>query len=56
MAEGFKRMYCFNINPKCARYMLLKELGPEKVPVALFPNEFEKAKAIIEKEKSKSSS
>ena len=54
MAEGFRKMYCFNVKPNCARYILLKELGPDKVPVGLFPNDFETAKDIIEKEKSSS--
>jgi len=51
MAEGFKKMYCFNIKPNCARYILLKALGPEKVPVELFPNEIEKPKLSSKKKK-----
>ena len=47
-AEGFKRMYCFKSDPNCARYIVLKALGSEKVPYELYPNELDKAEKIIE--------
>jgi len=46
-AEMFKRRYCKTDNSMCARYMVFKALGKPKVPPTLFPNNVEKAKAII---------
>ncbi|MCF8069502.1 MAG: hypothetical protein K9L30_13040 [Desulfobacterales bacterium] len=46
-AAGFKRRYCQGDNSTCARYMVLKALGKEKVPGDLFPNQEDKAKKII---------
>ncbi len=46
-AEMFKNRYCRDDNANCARYMILKALGKEKVPIDLFPNEHERAQRII---------
>jgi hypothetical protein len=52
LAEGLKKLYCFVEKPVCARYMIAKALGREKVPLDLFPNEIEKAENIIAREQS----
>jgi len=46
-AEMMKKNYCLGDNTKCARYMVFKALGREKVPVDLFPNQVERAESII---------
>jgi len=47
-AELFKRRYCKGgEKDNCARYMVRNALGKEKVPTDLFPNQVEKAKALI---------
>ena len=39
--------YCQGDNLKCARYMVAKKLGKEKVPQDLYPNMVEKAKKLM---------
>jgi len=46
-AELMKDKYCRGDFASCARYMVLKALGKEKVPSDLFPNEAERARRII---------
>ena len=46
-AEMFKNQFCRGNNIECARYMVFKALGREKVPPDLFPNMKEKAQEII---------
>jgi hypothetical protein len=51
-AEGFKKRFCCKRDPKCARDMVFRALGSaEKVPTDLFPNEFDRARKIVESEK-----
>ncbi len=45
--ELYKDKYCRENNLECARYMVFKALGREKVPLDLFPNMKEKAQEII---------
>ena len=47
MANMYKRNYCRGDSSKCARYMVFKALGRESVPVDLFPNMADRARAII---------
>ena len=47
MASSYKRNYCQGDNSQCARYMVFKAKGRENVPTNLFPNDKEKAKALI---------
>ncbi|MBN1698014.1 MAG: hypothetical protein JW881_10910 [Spirochaetales bacterium] len=49
IASIMKQNYCKTNNSGCARYMVFKALGKEKVPGDLFPNNVEKAKQIIAK-------
>ncbi len=44
----YKRSYCLGDNTNCARYMVFKKLGRDKVPNWLPPNLTEKALEIIE--------
>jgi len=46
-AELMKDKYCRGDFASCARYMVLKALGKEKVPSDLFPNETDRARRII---------
>ena len=45
--EVYKKKYCRGDNSICARQMVFKELGREKVPADLFPNHKDNAKKII---------
>ena len=45
----FKKNYCQGDNSKCARYMVAKKLGREKVPTNLYPNMYDEATQLIEK-------
>lgn len=46
-AEIFKNIYCKGDFENCARMMIVKNLGREKVPADLFPNQSAKALDII---------
>jgi hypothetical protein len=46
--ESMKKRYCLGDNVKCARYMVFKSLGKEKVPADLVPNQVERAVEIIQ--------
>jgi hypothetical protein len=46
-AEYLKNKYCLGDNQECARYMVLKALGKEKVPADLYPNDTRRAKKIL---------
>lgn len=49
----YVRKYCAGDSSQCARQMIAKELGPDKVPVQIYPNMHEVAKDLIEKYKNK---
>lgn len=46
-AEIFKTMYCKGEFDNCARLIIVKALGREKVPADLFPNQAAKALDIV---------
>ena len=48
-ADEFKKQYCRGNKSQCARYMVYKALGREKVPSFLYPDESDAANRIIEK-------
>ncbi len=48
IAEQMKNRYCRSDNSRCARYMVFKAMGREKVPTNLTPNQFARALKIIE--------
>ena len=43
----YKNIYCEKDFANCSRYMIFKAKGREHVPQDLFPNQSERAKAII---------
>jgi len=45
--EIFKIKYCRSDNTECARYMVFKALGRERVPQDLFPNQVDVARKVI---------
>lgn len=47
----YKNRYCLGNKTECARYIVSKELGPQYVPIDLYPNMHQKAKEIIEQNK-----
>lgn len=47
MIEVYKDKYCRSDNSRCARFMVFKALGREKVPLDLYPNQVEMAQKII---------
>ncbi len=46
-AELIKLRYCKEDSKNCARYMVCKALGRDRVPADLFPNHGERAKQLI---------
>ncbi|MDD3626256.1 MAG: hypothetical protein PHV06_02940 [bacterium] len=47
MATSIKEKYCKGDNSDCARYMVFKTIGREKVPGNLFPHQKDIAETII---------
>ncbi len=43
----YKRTYCLGDSGKCARYLVAKRLGREKVPLNLYPNMLDRARDLI---------
>lgn len=48
LAGIYKKKYCLGDNSNCARYMIFKKLGRDRVPADLYPNMHERAKKILE--------
>ena len=46
-ASFLKKKYCQEDNSECARYMVFKTLGGEKVPKDLYPHNVERARKLI---------
>lgn len=46
-AQYLKNTYCHGDSCQCARYMVCKALGKNKVPLELFPEESARAERII---------
>jgi len=44
----FKKKYCIGRGAKCARWLVLQNLGPEYVPDTLYPSMLDVAIQIIE--------
>ncbi len=47
MTHIFKSRYCLGDSFSCARHMVFQELGSDKVPADLFPNQQDRAKDVI---------
>lgn len=43
----YKIAYCIENNSQCARYLIYKQLGRERVPLDLCPHMLEEAQAIL---------
>jgi len=52
ISNVYKKKYCKGDHSVCARYMVLKALGREKVPADLFPNQVDHAEYLINTAKS----
>ncbi|MBN2755314.1 MAG: hypothetical protein JXR81_10715 [Candidatus Goldbacteria bacterium] len=46
-AEIYKKKFCRGDFEGCARYIIFKKLGKEKVPADLLPNQADRAQVII---------
>jgi hypothetical protein len=46
-ASLFKRKYCQGSSANCARFMIFSKLGKPAVPADLFPNQIDRARAIL---------
>jgi hypothetical protein len=47
LVNMYKITYCIEDNSQCARYLVYKQFGREKVPLDLCPHMIEEAKAIL---------
>ena len=47
IANMMKKKYCARNPSACARYMILKTVGKDRVPVDLVPNNVDMAQTII---------
>jgi hypothetical protein len=46
-SDRMKHHYCLNDNSSCARFMVFSALGREYVPADLFPQNVERAQALL---------
>jgi hypothetical protein len=46
-AQKIKNRLCLTDNTECARYMIFKKLGRDRVPFDLFPHQIDKAQRIL---------
>lgn len=46
-ASMMKQRYCKGNNSECARYVVCKALGREKVPGDLYPIQIDRAKSLV---------
>ena len=47
LADLYKKNYCKEDNSKCARLIVLKAVGRNKIPPDLFPNQIKRAEDIV---------
>jgi len=47
VAELFKARYCMGDSSLCARHMVFEKLGKPGVPADLYPNQLDRARAIL---------
>ena len=50
-AAAFKQVFCEQDFDTCGRYMIFKAIGREHVPKDLFPNQSDRATALIKAHK-----
>lgn len=46
-ANMYKKKYCQGDYSACARYMIFSKMGKDKVPANLFPNQTDRARAVL---------
>lgn len=46
-AQLVKTRYCLGDQENCARHMVFRKLGSEKVPADLYPTQIDRAKALL---------
>jgi len=46
-AQFLKNVYCKGDNFACARYVVFKALGRERVPMDLFPHNIDRARELV---------
>ncbi len=51
VADLLKKQYCKGNFENCARYIVAKEIGKENVPKDLWPNQDDRLKDILKKER-----
>ncbi len=47
MASLYKERYCKGDSGQCARYLVFDALGRENVPTDLYPNDVDRARALV---------
>lgn len=47
LADMMKKKYCRTDQSQCARAIVSKSLGKDKVPTDMFPNQVERAMAMV---------
>ncbi len=47
MSDLYKARYCRGEFDNCARFMIFKQKGREAVPADLFPNQIDRARALL---------
>lgn len=47
LADMLRQQYCLLVKTRCARYRITQALGREHVPLDLYPNDAERADAIL---------
>lgn len=52
VATLFKERYCQGDNRECARYIVFRALGRPSVPPDLYPNQVDRARALLRGEQS----
>jgi len=51
-AGVYKKIYCHGNNDNCARYMIAKSLGRNKIPPTVYPNNRDMARKMISGQRS----
>jgi hypothetical protein len=51
MASMMKKRYCLADKSNCARWVVRAALGPDGVPIDLFPNQMDRAEGVIQGQK-----
>lgn len=47
IADNLKNIFCLGDNTLCARYLIAKHLGKDKIPFDLFPHNTDRVEIIL---------